>query len=747
MLNKFTIVQKMLLIAGLLVMAVLAVGAVHERSMSSLDEIAKELLVTGKLMETVDGAVGEVRGEMYGAELYLVDASPQAFGMWDGHRKAAMAAVERLTQELPSASARDSAMQLKGMLEKYNRYGFDVAKPLRDALGMDEKTGLQGKLRDAVHAMEGRLKGLHAAPKLMVSMLMMRRHEKDFLLRHKPKYQKKLHQQADHFAALMVEHRGEFSSADYADVLQDLKLYRHDFDAYVTSFSKLQDALEEMERIIPNLEDVQEQMDGQFAAYGEALHARADAVHAGTPLLFWGAAGGILLLLALLMWLVARSITRPLTEVANAVVALEDGHIVPLQLNAVGVIGVLASALASFQAAARESFRLQRVVEQNPNAVMLASRTTLNISYMNPAATALFASIESFLPCKATQLVGKNIDIFHKAPAHQRGLLSKKDNFPMTSEFVAAGRDIAFTADALDDMEGNWESIMVAWRDVTEEKAVAKNFEESVGGAIGSIVTASEQTLGIVDTLSAMAEETASQAALVNESSGEANGNVMTVASAAEELSASIGEITRQVREAVGMSDDAVSQAEKTNVTVTNLSEASEEIGEVIRVITDIAEQTNLLALNASIEAARAGEAGRGFAVVAGEVKELASQTGKATEQIARQIAAIQGQSQDVAKAIGNISGLISRMSEVNQSIAAAAEEQNTATQEIAQSVQYASDATNRTTEAIASVSEAADEETRAVTEVLAATRSIHDAGTDLQQRVDDFLESLQAKK
>ena len=745
--SKLSIVQKLMLMLALFVVALLAVGVVHERAMSKLDEVTQQLHEGGALMEVLDGISADLRGEIHGVELYLVDHKPQAYGEWEHFHKNTKAGLKKLAEELPTPTSRDLAVQAQGLMEKFDRIAFDQAKPLREKLGMDEKTGLQGKLRDAVHAVEHTLKALHASPEMMVSMLMLRRHEKDFLLRLKPKYVKEHHAEMRHFFALLKQYGVAMPPEDVKAIADDMHAYGRGFDAMAEAELKLVEVMDRLSALEPAMVAKLDGIDEDFGGYLDAKEAEGAKVHEETPRMFWGASLGVLLILSLLVWIVVRSITTPLNRVAAAMKSLEGGHIVPVDFPAKGVVADLLGALRSFQQVSRETFRLQRVVEQNPNAVMLAARSTLNITYINPAAQKLFESIESFLPCKANQLVGKNIDIFHKNPAHQRALLSKKENFPMSSTFVAAGRDIAFTADALDDVDGNWDAIMVAWSDVTEQNQVAKNFEESVGGAIGNITSASEHTLGIVDTLSAMAEETASQAALVNESAGEANGNVMTVASAAEELSASIGEITRQVREAVGMSNDAVGQADKTNATVKSLADASEEIGEVIRVITDIAEQTNLLALNASIEAARAGDAGRGFAVVAGEVKELASQTGKATEQIARQIASIQGQSQDVAKAISHISGLITRMSEVNQSIAAAAEEQNTATQEIAQSVQYASDATNRTTEAIASVSEAADEETRAVTEVLEATRSIRDASEDLQQRVEAFLEGLNAKK
>ena len=277
--------------------------------------------------------------------------------------------------------------------------------------------------------------------------------------------------------------------------------------------------------------------------------------------------------------------------------------------------------------------------------------------------------------------------------------------------------------------------------------AASQEFDQNVAQLVSALIAASMQLQSSSEASSSMAEQSASRASHVSDNASEANSNVLTVASAAEELSASIAEITRQVEDAVLISGQAVEEANATTRTVSELSKSSEEIGEVVRVITDIAEQTNLLALNASIEAARAGEAGRGFAVVASEVKELATQTANATQQIAQQISDIQNESEGAAKAIERISLTISKMNEINRAIAAATEEQNGATREIAQSVHYASDATRQVTEAISGVSEAAVDTGHAASNVLAASSDIRSRAEGLQEHVRQFLELMQSKK
>ena len=222
-------------------------------------------------------------------------------------------------------------------------------------------------------------------------------------------------------------------------------------------------------------------------------------------------------------------------------------------------------------------------------------------------------------------------------------------------------------------------------------EALASSFEAGVGGVVEGIAGQAEQMRSTAQSMAAVAEETSVQATAVAAATEETSVNVQTVATATEELSSSINEISRQVTESTRIASDAAAQARQADGRVAGLAEAAARIGDVVQLIQDIASQTNLLALNATIEAARAGEAGKGFAVVASEVKNLASQTARATEEIAAQVAAVQGATDDAVGDIRGIATVIERVNEIAAAVAAAVEEQGAATAEIARNVQQAS--------------------------------------------------------
>jgi methyl-accepting chemotaxis protein len=274
---------------------------------------------------------------------------------------------------------------------------------------------------------------------------------------------------------------------------------------------------------------------------------------------------------------------------------------------------------------------------------------------------------------------------------------------------------------------------------------ITREFEAMIGEMVAALSSASTELEAAANSLTGTADTTQQLSSSAASASQDVSDNVQSVAAASEEITSSVNEISRQVQESSRVAQSAVHQAQQTDASIAELSKAAGRIGDVVKLITAVAEQTNLLALNATIEAARAGEAGRGFAVVASEVKALAAQTAKATEEISTQIEGMQSATETSVTAIREIGKTITSISEISATIAAAVEEQGAATKEIARNMQEAARLSTQVASNVTDVNKGAGETGSASTQALASAQSLSKESGQLRLEVDKFLTAMRA--
>ena len=558
-----------------------------------------------------------------------------------------LANVERLAEALPESDRLRQANSFRATINSYVTRFSNVVSAQK-LIGFNENDGLQGKLRTAVHAVEGQLKKYDQS-RLAILMLMMRRHEKDFMLRGDEKYGDELRKRVDEFSIELA--KADLPAESKPEISKLIGTYKTSFLAFVAGQSTLTDEATDLaqiyERLKPNLIAVRTAADERLSAVKAEL-ARVQRN------VFWSICFAVLVV-AIAALLFGNWLSTPLVRMAKAMDLLAQGDLeIKMEpVNRRDEVGKISRALSVFR---------QKLLE----------------------------------------------------------------NRQLTEDQAKARESAA--ADRRDAM-----------------LQVADRFEQEIGKVVQTVSTAAVGIEMAAGHLTKTADTTQELSAVVAAASQQSSASVQSAAAAAEQMVCSVNEISRQVHESQKVASAAVQQAEQTNARIAELSQSAGRISEVVKLISAVAAQTNLLALNATIEAARAGEAGRGFAVVASEVKALAGQTAKATEEIGLQIAQMQSATGHSVSSIQEIGGTINRIFEICAAIAASVEEQGAATQEIARSVQQAAMGATEVSGNISEVTRGAADTGSSAEQVHGAAQELLVESNHLKSEVGNFLASVRA--
>jgi methyl-accepting chemotaxis protein len=437
-----------------------------------------------------------------------------------------------------------------------------------------------------------------------------------------------------------------------------------------------------------------------------------------------------------LAFAVTRHLRSPIQQISTIIQDLSDGKTRTVIPNTTrqDELGVVLHSCQGLQQKVAASYRLKHMVDNMPTSVLvIGTDSEGRIHYANNAA------MESLQ--KETLLNKPLRDLFGDAWETLADKVNDRKALPFQTQIRFGNDTLKVEASAILESDDSHQATMLSWTVTTAYSNLVSNFEASVAGAVQKLAQAVEETRSASTALSEQSNQMVSRSGLVAGASQTTSSNVQSVAAATEEMTGSIAEIGRQVQQSTNVVATANQQAYQASRTMDQLSQSAREIGEVVDLIVDIAEQTSLLALNATIEAAAAGDAGRGFAVVAHEVKNLASETAKATEIISGKIADVQAVTQNAVMSIENITKVINELQEIAATISAAIEEQTAATKEISASIAQASGATINVSSAIGEISALSSGNGEMAGQVLHCAHMMSEETAHLKEAVNSFIQ------
>lgn len=647
-LSRMRLLYQISLIGGVALLIFIVVGAVQfiaEQQRRAAEEVAESALENKLVADAVSREFLNARRR---EKDFLLRMDEKYVSEHASVVENVNAGLEQLEQA-PELNAFDA--QLQEIVTAFANYDakFSVVVGLQREIGLNEEEGLLGRLRSSVHNVEEALKKYNA-DNLTVIMLMMRRHEKDFLARLDPKYVGRIDDRLAEFGPALAA--SNIPAAEQDKITDLMKSYVADFKALSEKILQREEELGFLSDYYAEAEPILNELSQSIGEIAQTQKQRADSI-------------------------------------------AETSLTVSVIMYSIGVLALMGL-----------SFLLARAI----------------------------VSAISGLTNKMTRLAENDFDV-------DINEVKRADEIGEMGRAVLVFRENGIERIKLEAAQ-KAEDEKRRKRMETQERYI-QEFDQAVVAVMADVGIAVEQLHQVSNVLRNSAETATNQSMAVSSGAEEASSNVQLVATAATELSASINEISGQVTETSTMAQSATERARNTNDNIQGLNDSAIKIGEVISLISDIAEQTNLLALNATIEAARAGDAGKGFAVVASEVKNLANQTGKATEEITSQINDIQQATSLAVDAIDEIVKMISDISERAAAVAAAVEQQTVATSEISQNVEQAAAGTEEISAAMQGVSAAVNETNEAAGSVNVSAYNLGQQSGDLRSQIDGFLERM----